>query len=81
MRKSALMGCMSQRGGWASAISMAVMPRLHRSDLGRGSGQVERLGERSQDKDRGYLELVRGHSILIGFSFSNKDKGIKEKDH
>ena len=33
IRKSALMGCMSQRGGCASAISMAVMPRLHRSDL------------------------------------------------
>ena len=33
MRKSALMGCMSQRGGWASAISIAVIPRLQRSDL------------------------------------------------
>jgi hypothetical protein len=33
MRKSALMGCMSHKGGCASAISMAVMPRLQRSDL------------------------------------------------
>ena len=33
IRKSALMGCMSQSGGWASAISMAVIPRLQRSLL------------------------------------------------
>ena len=32
MRKRARMGCMSQRGGCDSAISRAVMPRLHKSE-------------------------------------------------
>ena len=33
MRKRALMGCMSHSGGWASAISIAVIPSDQRSDL------------------------------------------------
>ena len=43
MRKSARMGCMSQRGGCPSAISKAVMPKDHRSllrkdKMGMGAG-------------------------------------------
>ena len=32
MRNRALIGCMSHKGGCDSAISKAVMPRLHKSD-------------------------------------------------
>ena len=35
------MGCISQRGGWASAISIAVMPKLHKSLLGEEINIVE----------------------------------------
>ena len=31
MRNKARMGCISHRGGWASAISMAVIPDIHDS--------------------------------------------------
>ena len=32
IKNRARIGCMSHSGGWASAISRAVIPKLHKSD-------------------------------------------------